>query len=223
MKHATKLFSADDHKRITATVAKAEGRTSAEIVPVVASRSGRYDRGEDICGLMLGLAAFVAIWFFFQAPKESAWGTSYVIDWWHVLVIVIVGFAVGAGLASRLGGLALLFTPRREAAAEVDRAARQLFFDQRIHHTKGSHGLLVYVSLLEHQAVILADAEVTAKLGQNILNSLCRDLTKALHTKPITDALEETIVKAGEHLGTVLPRQGDDQNELADALILIDA
>ena len=51
---ATRLITDADRQRINAAIADAELHTSAEIVPVVASASGRYDRAEDIAGLWLG-------------------------------------------------------------------------------------------------------------------------------------------------------------------------
>ncbi|MBE7491836.1 MAG: hypothetical protein HS108_08820 [Planctomycetes bacterium] len=221
MKRAHQVFGLAERKRIAEAVAAAEAKTSAEIVPVVATQSGRYDRAEDAFGLMLGLALYVAAWLAFQGPREVAWGTGYTIDWWHALLIVPAGFALGVGLASRVGWLTMLFTPAAETAAEVQRAARQAFFDQRVHHTAGSSGLLIYVSLLEHRAVVLADEEVTARLGQAALDEICATLTGALRKQPVPEALAAAIAQAGEKLGAVLPRQGDDRNELADVLVLV--
>lgn len=221
MKRAHQLFGLQERKRIAEAVVAAEARTSAEIVPVVASQSGRYDRAEDTFGLLIGLALFVSVWLVFQGPREVDWGQGLWIEWWHALIIIPGGFALGVGLASRIGWLAMLFTPRAEAAAEVLRAAGGVFFDQRIHHTRGSSGLMIYVSLLEHRAVVLADEAVTGKLGQPALDEICNNLTAALRKKPIPDALAEAIEQAGERLGAVLPRQADDKNELADVLVLI--
>ena len=47
-------FSDEQRRAVAQAVAEAEGKTSAEIVPVVATASGRYDRAEDIVGLWTG-------------------------------------------------------------------------------------------------------------------------------------------------------------------------
>ena len=44
MKKATKLFTQDEVRIIEAAVTEVEKMTSAEVVPVVATASGRYDR-----------------------------------------------------------------------------------------------------------------------------------------------------------------------------------
>lgn len=221
MKRAQTMFGIEQRKRIAEAVAAAEAKTSAEIVPVVATQSGRYDRAEDAFGLILGLALFVAAWLVLQGPRDTDWGAGYMIEWWHALLIVPAGFAVGVGLASRLGSLAMLFTPATEAAKEVQRAARHAFFDQRVHHTKGSSGLLIFVSLLEHRAVVLADEVITTRLGQPALDEICAALTAALCKQPVPEALAAAIAQAGDKLSAALPRQGDDKNELADVLVLV--
>lgn len=223
MKHASQLFPDADRKRVAEVVTAAEAKTSVEIVPVVATQSGRYDRAEDLFGLLTGLGTLAGLWLAFQAATPSEWtGTNYAIDWWLAILIVAAGFAVGAALASRVGWLRLLLTPRSEVKAEVDRAARQAFFDQRVHHAQGGGALMLYVSLLERQVVLLADEQVTSKLGQPVLDELCAALRSSLAEKPAPGALIESIGKAGAALAVVLPTTGAASREMPDALVLVD-
>ena len=62
MTRASQFFTADEKQAIEAAVTRAEARTSAEIVPAVATASGRYDRPEDIAGLWLGALCLIAAW-----------------------------------------------------------------------------------------------------------------------------------------------------------------
>ena len=64
-----------DIARISATVAEAESNTAAQIVPAVASSSGRYDRAEDIAGLILGMLGAAGVWFFL--PDADVGGDSW--------------------------------------------------------------------------------------------------------------------------------------------------
>jgi putative membrane protein len=223
MKRASALFPEDARKRVAEAVAAAETRTSAEIVPVVATQSGRYDRAEDAFGLLLGLALFCGAWFIFQGVEATDWGgTTLNFQWWHAVLLILLGVTLGAAVASRVGWLRALFTPRREMRAEVERAAGHAFFDQRVHHTQGACGLMLYVSLFEHEAVTLADEQVAAKLGQEAMDEICAALTKAMRSKPASEAMIEAIKLAGDKLAEVLPGQADRANELPDALIVID-
>lgn len=222
MKNAAKLFSQDDHQRITTAVQEAESRTSAEIVPVVATSSGRYDRAEDMVGIWLGLIALTVVWLLFQDTRPSDWsGTSLVINLPIVLATVVGGWLLGIFIANHVSWLRRLFTPQMQLRQEVQLGARRSFFDSRVHHTAGSTGVLIYVSLFEHVAVILADQKVTENLGQEKLDEFCSELTATLRQGRYTDAFCETIQKVGSALGEILPRQEDDKNELEDALVVI--
>lgn len=216
-----------DHQRVNEAIKAAEAMTSVEIVPVVATASGRYDRAEDIAGLWSGAAMLILVWFtcpvFSQTTESGDWGqTSAAVRIAILLATLVGGFIIGAVVASRLGWMRRLFTPAEQMAEEVAARARTIFFDQRVHHTTGASGLLIYVSLYEHVATILADRQVLDKLGQAAIDGLCRQLTAQLHEGTLTNAIVSTITEAGNQLGAAMPRAGDDVNELADALVVID-
>jgi len=226
MQRASDLISASDRDRITEVIAQAEARTSAEIVPVIATASGRYDRGEDICGLWVGMATLATVWWLL--PNEVASGPWHVSSppWLHLAYLLgamVGGFLLGVVLAGRTGPLKLLFTSRVEVADEVRRRARTTFFDSRVHHTKDSTGLLIYVSLLERRAEVVADQAVTSALGQAKLDAICKVLTDQLSAGSVVDAFAAAIHSAGEQLGAVLPRTDGDENELSDALVILDS
>ena len=105
---------------------------------------------------------------------------------------------------------------------EVAARARETFFDKRIHHTSDATGLLIYVSLFEHRAVVLGDQNVMDKLGQDFLDRLCQQLTTGFQQGNFVETMCGVIANAGEELAGPLPRSSDDVNELEDSLILID-
>ena len=225
MQRASTLFSADQRQRIQETVAQAEANTSCEIVPVVATASGRYDRAEDVLGLWLATIAAILVWTLYPRAAEETgdWaGMSFDTGLVALVASIVVAFLVGAVLGSQIGWLRRLFTPSDQMKDEVAARARQAFFDRRVHHTSGATGLLIYVSLFEHRAAILADQEVLEKLGQAKLDELCNQLTGALHDRHPTEAICAVIESAGQQLGGVLPRAEGAANELPDALVLID-
>ena len=57
MQQASTLFNEEQQQQVERAVQAAEGLTSCEVVPVVATASGRYDRPEDIVGLWLATLA----------------------------------------------------------------------------------------------------------------------------------------------------------------------
>ena len=225
MRQASKWFNDEQRRQVDRAVADAESKTSAEIMPVVATASGRYDRPEDMVGLWLAMIALIVASCLLPAAQTDSgtWGgTSPWVRLSIIVVAAVAAFVVGAALASRIGWLRRLFTPARQMRDEVAARARAVFFDSRVHHTAGATGLLIYVSLYEHVAAVLADQAVIDKLGQGPIDELCRSLTDMLRETHPADAMCRIIASAGEKLAPVLPRAEDDVNELPDALVILD-
>jgi putative membrane protein len=225
LQRASNLFDSAGLKQVNDTVAAAEGKTSAEIVPVVATDSGRYDRAEDLVGLFVGVGALVAAWLLFQRedPDAAGWeGLPLTLQLPALVAVVLGGFLVGTVLATRVAWLRRLFTPRVQMRQEVLAAARRVFFDQRVHHTTGSSGVLLYVSLYERLAVVLSDQQVLTAVGQGQLDQICSKLTDELRGGTVCAALCASIGAVGDILAEPMPRPEDDVNELSDALMLLD-
>ncbi len=217
-------FTEQDRKKIASAVSEAESKTAAEIVPVVAASSGRYDRAEDVVGLITGIGAMVIAWLLFQHepddPAAGGWdGLSLAVPPWVMVLLLIAGFAGGAFLAGRFPRLARPFVPAGQMTIEVAERAAQLFFDQRVRHTDAATGVLVYLSLFERRAVILADDQAFEALGQDILDQECRQLTADARRGDLTGALCAAIGRLGDLLARKLPRGAGDRNELADVLV----
>lgn len=223
MSTISRKLARDDHQRINASVAAAESKTSAEIVPVVAAVSGRYDRPEDIVGLWFAAGALALAWWLLpEHARPGDWGS--LPAWAYLLSLmgsVVAGFVVGAAIGARVDWLRHLFTPSQQMRDEVTSRSRQVFFDSRVHHTAGRTGVLIYVSLFERMAAVLADDAVIEKLGQPALDALRDQLTAALRSQPLADALCGTLATTGERLATALPRAEGDINELPDALVVL--
>ena len=225
MQRASEFLDEEQRKQIEKAVGEAEAMTSCEIVPVVATASGRYDRAEDMVGLWLAVLAAVIVWWLFpRQPTESgSWGgTLFGTGLFTMIAAVLLAFMAGAIAASRLGSLRRLFTPRNQMFDEVSARAREVFFDQRVHHTSGASGVLIYVSLFEHMAVVLGDQTVLEKLGQEALDGLCQQLTQGLHRGEAADAICSAITATGKQFSELMPCAEEDVNELQDTLILID-
>jgi len=225
MQRPGQLFTDEDRQQIRLAVEQAEGKTSAEIVPVVAIASGRYDRPEDIVGLWLAVIAAIAVWLSVPAAEAAGgWGGWAVWTQLIVLAVAIVAaFVAGSLLASRVGWLRRLFTPRKQMQDEVHARARSVFFDNRVHHTAGATGLLIYVSLYERLAVVLADKEILDKTANAFCDALCQRLTAELQRTTVIEAMCSVICEAGTRLAEPLPRAENDVNELQDALVVLDA
>jgi putative membrane protein len=224
MRQASECFSGEQRQAITRAVGEAEATTAAEIVPVVATRSGRYDRAEDTAGVFLGLVLLAAVRCVFQGlDPDGDWGRSPTrFELPAMIAAFLVGFVLGAVVAARVSVLGRLFTPRAQMAQEVEARARAVFFDQRVHHTAGGSGVLLYLSLHERTASVLGDEVVLERLGQGALDEACGLLVAGMRGGDPTAALTDAIRAVGMHLARALPREAGDRNEIGDALVTLD-
>lgn len=218
-------FTAEDLERVNQAVRQAESATRAEIVPVVARCSGRYDRAEDMIGLWTAGLTMLVVWWVYPLPSSEGGDWDRASPVWQIVALLLAGlagFLLGAFAGTRIETLRRLFTPAAQMREEVEARARAVFFDQRVHHTQRGAGLLLYVSLYERRAAAVADRSVLEQLGKAQLDELCGDLTRRLHDRSVVEALCETIQIAGQRLAVALPAEAGNPNELADALVLIE-
>ena len=225
MAFSTRHIGEADRQRVAQAIQDAESKTSAEIVPVIARSSGRYDRSEDIVGLWLAIVGVIVVWLVFPAPKVETGSWDTVEPVWELvtfIAVIIVGFVLGAFIASRVAWLRRLFTPAKQMRADVFGRACQVFFDNRVYRTAGASGVLLYVSLDERMTAVIADQSIIDQLGAVRIDETCAEFTRLLSKGTAVDALCETARSLGQRLSGVLPRALDDVNELSDALVVLD-
>jgi putative membrane protein len=218
---ASDLFSRDDVASIESAIDAAERATDAEIVPVVASASGRYDRAEDLFGLCLALITLATAWIALDSggPGAASWASAG-LGLGAALALVLVGFVVGAALASRITVLRLPFISRAEMHEEVERGAREAFQRERIRTTTNGAGVLIYVSLHERLVRVLADDRAAEHLSAAMLEEICALVTDGLKRGAPADGLRDAISRTGELLANALPASGT--SELPNRLVLRD-
>jgi len=217
---ARRLFSEQERHQISRWVAEAEGETCAEIVCVVASESGRYDRAEALLGFGLALLALGLVHGMYQGGSGS-WGPAQALPVSWEMATLVVGFVLGNLLGTYFPQLRRPLVGQKELRQETLRSAHSVFTRRRLASTRQKAGLLLYVSLFERQMVVLADEGALGALGQSGVDEI-RDLAQgALRQKKPVKAFEESIKRAAQLLAPGLPREADASNQLPDELVLI--
>jgi putative membrane protein len=225
MKKASAWFTESDRKALAEDIARAESATSGEIVPVVATTSGNYDRAEDLFGLVFALVSLSVVWLLRGvAPFGGAWssGPAESLSLPVVLSVVAVAFVVGAVLATAIPGLRLPFIPRSEMDGEVERRAAEAFHRFRIRSTAGATGVLIYVSLFEHAVRVFGDDAINEKVDQKTWQEICDLVVDGIRKGEPAGGLSAGILRCGEVLARHFPIDPGDSNELVNTLHLID-
>ena len=204
---APSILPEADRRRVEAAIEEAERRTSAEFVVIVARRSGRYDRSEDVVGLVLGLAFLVVASILQTSPVvsgswESPLGASVGLP--AAVALVAAGYVVGAVLATRFPRLARPFRTRGEMLDEVRRRAADCFTDFRLRDAQGT-GILVYVSLLERLVWITADDTLAPKLPAGVLEAVRDEVVAGLRRGSLADGLVAGVVRGADGVAAAAP------------------
>lgn len=219
-------LSEADHRRVTAAVTAAETQTDGEIVTIVARRSDDY---HDVALLwaMLAMLLVLALLATFPHVIESVHG--WFGDPWgeaaspgHVLLIAMAAMVVSF-LAARLlfawWPLRLALTPRSAKARRVRRKALALFRAGAEARTVASTGVLLYLSIDEHRAEIIADTAIHSRVDPAVWGDAMAALIAAVRDGRPADGMADAVTGIGAVLAEHFPRSAGDTNELPDRLI----
>ena len=201
-------ITAHDHARISAAIRQVEARTSGELVCVLARASSEYAAAPL---LWAGLTALLAPWpliHFTQWPVRSLFAAQIVI---YIAALVL--------FSSRWLRIAL--TPRATRRSFAHRAASEQFMTRRVSHTRGRTGVLIFVSLAERYARIIADEGVAAKVDQTEWQGAIDALTAQMREGHVAEGFLAAIAICGEVLACHAPPGAEPQAELPDRLYLI--
>lgn len=217
-----------DHDLVTAAVAAAEAHTSGEIVTVIAAQSNDYD---DVALVWASVIAFLAMSVialfpdFYQTLYDrltGGWGHELTANQWLGTVIAIgVLKWIGVWLILLWRPLRLALTPREIKAARVRARAVDLFKVGTEAKTLGRTGILLYVSLREHRADIVADEAIAAKVAPSVWGDAMEALVERVRAGQPGAGMAEAVRQMGVVLTEHFPKGDDNPNELPDRLIEI--
>ena len=220
------FLTAEEQQQVTSTIAALEKETSAELVCAISTESARYDRAESTVGLIAAvvfLAAANVLWVALtdRSDGPDGWSTALGLPFMFQLIAVVIGFISGSVAASYYHLLRRPLVIQKQRDAEVNRAAAIVFNAQRLHTTRHSAGVLIYLSLFEHRVVVLADAGAMKALDQSILDSICAEAAASLKAGKRLDSILTAIATLKPLLTKQLPIEGDNIDELPNQLICI--
>jgi putative membrane protein len=216
----------EDHDIVTAAVTAAERITDGEIVPVVAARSDAYHDVAlhyAVLAMLLVPAALAAV------PQQWIdWAASMLLGWnWELsrgtVMLYLFAKLAGAFLVVRLvlayQPLRMALTPGATRSRRVRRRAIELFRTCCELRTRGRTGVLLYVSLAERRAEIVADKAVTDQVGAEAWGEAMAALVDEIKAGRTGEGMARAIERIGAVLAGILPPKSDNPNELPDRLV----
>lgn len=219
-------LDAQSHQIVTSAVAEAELTTSGEIVTVLADTSDGYT---DVVLVWCALASFLALTFCVTFPGllldtyaglHNGWNTD-----WSAREI----FAMAAGAAIfwfLIAWLIQLWTPIKFAlipgkvkTLRVHARAVAHFKVGAERRTHGRTGIMIYLSMKEHRAEIVADQPIAELVDAEVWGEAMADMLAEIKQGNIAEGMAAGVRDVGKVLSEHFPRAEDDENELPDRLI----
>lgn len=202
------FLTPEDEARIGAAIAAAEAATAGEIVAIVAPSSSG---GGYFAVLWSALAALFVPWPFIY------------FTWWtmqSVFLLQMLVFVVLVSILSR-GPVERWIVPGAVARRWAHQRAVDQFLSQNLHTTTGRTGVLIFVSVAERYAEILADTNINAKVPAGTWQSIVDQLTAQIAEGRAADGFVAAIEEAGRLLAAHFPPDSHNPDELPNHLIVL--
>jgi putative membrane protein len=201
-------ISESDRQRISAAIHAAEAKTSGEIVCVLAQTSS------DASGLPILLAALVAL----ALPWLLVAFTALTV---HRILLLQVGVFLALAAVFCLPRVRVALLPRAARRAVAHGVALEQFAIRGIARKKDRSGILIFVSLAEHYARIVADEGIAARVPQSEWQGAVDALVAHCSSGRIADGFISAIGTCGAVLSTHFPRTAESRDELPDRIYVI--
>lgn len=213
-------------RRVSDAVAAAEVDSAGEIVTILAERSDDYS---DIALAWSALVAFtaltaVSLWPDFYLSKLALVSGNWNSEWTaaHAFaiaaVVAIVKFAA-MWLLQLWQPLKFLLVPRGIKTARVHERAIAAFRIGAERRTRGRTGILIYLSMREHRAEIVADEAIATRVDPELWGDAMAAMLAELKQGRVAEGMCAAVERVGAVLAAHLPRDAHDMNELPDRLI----
>jgi putative membrane protein len=175
------------------------------------------------------IAAFTAIAFLALFPDfylglvdratggwNSEWSPRGIFS--LALAVGILKFA-GVWLLQLWKPLKFLLIPGPIKSARARDRAEQIFKAAAERRTHGRTGVLIYLSMDEHRAEIVADEAIAAKVAPEVWGEAMAAMLAEIKQAHVGAGMAAAVEQVGAVLAEHFPRAEDDQNELPDRLI----
>jgi putative membrane protein len=219
-------LSEEDHAKVSAAIAAAELNSDGEIIAVATPISDPY---HDVA---LHWAVFVLIAVLAWAaicPSCLEWCLNLFLGDWRpetsvrelltfLMILAVLKFTAVL-LILKYMPLRLLLTPAATKERRVRRRAIATFKVGAERRTVGRTGVLIYLSMAERRAEIVADEAITKVTTPETWGEAMAALLIEVKAGRPAEGIMAAVEQVGKVLAEHFPRSADDTNEIPDKLI----
>ena len=209
-----RAMTPEEHARIADAVQAAEAETSGEIYCVVARASDSYFFPAAFM-VTLGIVVISLV-------------VAYLLDlWWYdlppmnLVVAQLIAIACALLVLGFFPALRIHLVPLRQRYRHAHDNAMKQFLSRNIHLTNARTGVLLFVSLAERYAEVVADAGINGRVPQETWDGVVAGLIAHARRSAVADGFVEAIGTVGALLAEHFPVTAGDLNELDDHVVEI--
>jgi len=207
-----KLLSEEQLQRLSDTITEVEKATTGELRLIIVGRSSRSSHVFPLLAFLFSTFALIYLWYsrhmFVLEPKS-----------WLVPALLFTS-AVLAYALSRVPIVQRRLTWPADLEHQVLARAELEFHREGLDATENQTGILLFLSVLEHQAVVLADKGIAQKLDENVWTEVVAQILEGARHQHLAQNLEAAIRRCGELLQKHFPAQPGNRNELPNHVIV---
>ena len=201
-------LSEAERAKVRDAVAAAEAATTGEIFVVVAAMSDDYRFIPLLWATLIALVVplpLVLVTTFGAATIFAAQLVSFIL-----LALVLSWPAMRPQVV-----------PGRVKHGRAHALAVQQFLAHGLQMTEARTGALIFVSLAERHAEIVADAGIAAQVGQAEWDAVIAALTGEIRRGRLAEGLVAAVAGVGVILARHFPASPGDRNELPNEIVLL--
>jgi putative membrane protein len=219
-------FTDADRQKVSAAIAAAESKSNGEIVAVATPISDAY---HDVALHWALIPLFAVLAWAAWRPTALVWWFNFLIGGWRpdptlsqlltlLMVFAALKFTV-ALLILKWMPLRLALTPSATKHRRVRRRAITVFKAAAERRTAGRTGILIYLSMAERRAEIVADEAILKVTDDHVWGEAMAALLAEVREGRPGDGIVAAIERVGVVLAEHFPRSSTDTNEIPDTLI----
>ncbi len=148
----------------------------------------------------------------------APWSQIFAPAWMGIYGLAL-SFFLSAVLA-RFDFVKRLMTSTEDMNQQALARAEVEFHREGVAKTRAKTGILLMLSVLEHQAVVLADRGIATHVSQSTWDGVIELILKGAKSGQLSAQMKEALLLCGKLLAEHFPREVTDRNELSNAVMV---
>ena len=205
------IFNTSEKTAIKEAISDLESNTSGELMVYYTESSDSYEETYWQLGAIFGFIASLLI-----ALYGHLWMLPIGFDATMFGVFVAFAIILGYSLAYYVPAIRLVLLDKATIEKRAISKAKEVFLEKEIFQLPNRAGILLYISLEEHEVVLLAGEGINQKVTSQDWVQVIEDIIEGKKRKRLSKGVVEAIHKCEEILKNAGFTESNGSNYLSD-------